>query len=332
MSSKIYRDNSLDILKGIGILTMVMGHSNMGESFNLYIAGFHMQLFFLVSGYLFNAKKYELKNFIKRKTQSLLYPYVTFAIITILYCLFISLLKDENVYDFPNCLLGIIYSNRSIFPITGALWFLQCLFIISILFWFISRCKEWIVNSLICMFFVLAYLQSYYDLWLPFALDSALSAIIFFFIGFKLQKFKGNLPLSVNKSFILGILLIISTCITIYFNGSVNPRTCTYNNYILYYTNATVATLGWYFISCLLTNRSKIGDYLSIMGKDSIVFVGLNQLIITSLYHGFNFTCQFDSPMERAMRNIFICVLTIIFLTWVTNIIGNSKYKVFIGK
>ena len=49
MSSKIYRDNSLDILKGFGILTMVMGHSNMGESFNLYIAGFHMQLFFLVS-------------------------------------------------------------------------------------------------------------------------------------------------------------------------------------------------------------------------------------------------------------------------------------------
>lgn len=332
MSCKIYRDNSLDILKGFGILTMVMGHSNMGESFNLYIAGFHMQLFFLVSGYLFNAKKYELKNFIKRKTQSLLYPYVTFAIITILYCLLISLLKDENVYDFPNYLLGVIYSNRSIFPITGALWFLQCLFIVSVLFWFISRCKKWIGNSLICMFFILAYLQSYYDLWLPFALDSALSAIIFFFIGFKLQKFKCNLPLSFNKSLVSGILLIILTGISIYFNGPVNPRTCTYNNYILYYINAIIATLGWYFISYLLTNHSKIGDYLSIMGKDSIVFVGLNQLIITSLYQGFNLIYQFDSPIERATRNIFICVFTIIFLVWTTRIISNSKYKVFIGK
>lgn len=51
------RNPVIDILKGIGIVSMVMGHSNFGSLFEIYIAGFHMQLFFIISGYLFKRKR-----------------------------------------------------------------------------------------------------------------------------------------------------------------------------------------------------------------------------------------------------------------------------------
>ena len=58
MSQLGKRNSSLDVLKGIGIISMVMGHSNMGSLFEIYIAGFHMQLFFIISGFLYKPERY----------------------------------------------------------------------------------------------------------------------------------------------------------------------------------------------------------------------------------------------------------------------------------
>ena len=46
-----------DIYRGFGILLMVMGHVGFGIHFYHYIHGFHMPLFFLVSGYFTNPEK-----------------------------------------------------------------------------------------------------------------------------------------------------------------------------------------------------------------------------------------------------------------------------------
>lgn len=46
----VKRDRSIDILKGILILLVVLGHSRV--KFSHVIFWFHMPLFFIVSGYL----------------------------------------------------------------------------------------------------------------------------------------------------------------------------------------------------------------------------------------------------------------------------------------
>ncbi len=53
------RDKTLDVLKGIGIILMVVGHS--GSRLANFIYLFHMALFFMASGYVWNDKK--VKNF-----------------------------------------------------------------------------------------------------------------------------------------------------------------------------------------------------------------------------------------------------------------------------
>lgn len=330
------RDNALDILKGIGIITMIMGHSNMGENFILYVAGFHMQLFFIVSGYLFNQFKYSFKEFTKRKIKTLIIPYLTFAITTLVYCVIISLVNKSNIYDFPNCLIGIAFSNRSIFPITGALWFLQCLFCVNILFFLSGKFGEIIRAIIISIFFLGAWCQSRYDVWLPFALDSALSAIVLFYIGYLLKNVTFK-PTNTKTILFIAIITLSITYFTIKFNGDVNPRTCSYGlYYLLYYINSLLATLGWYFLIIYIgmykSMYKKIGCYISKIGKDSIVFVGLNQLIIVTLYQICRYFYSFPNSSERAIRNILICGLTLFILKFLSDWIGKSRYKILIGK
>lgn len=51
-SYSINRVESIDVLKGIGILFMVLGHMHFSVIFIHYVYAFHMPLFFLISGYL----------------------------------------------------------------------------------------------------------------------------------------------------------------------------------------------------------------------------------------------------------------------------------------
>lgn len=66
------------MIKGIGIILMVMGHS--GFPFTKYIYLFHMSIFFIASGYLYKDKDsdtlYSIFKFIFRKIKSLWLPYV----------------------------------------------------------------------------------------------------------------------------------------------------------------------------------------------------------------------------------------------------------------
>lgn len=327
------RDNALDILKGIGIITMVMGHSNMGETFISYVAGFHMQLFFIVSGYLFSQSKYNIFDYTRRKAKTLLFPYATFAMITLIFCCLVSIVLQSNVFDFPDCLIGIIYSNRSIFPITGALWFLQCLFWVSIIFYLCGIMGEMVRAIMIFVFLAAAWVQSYYDFWLPFALDSTLSALVLFYIGYILNMLNKPKELPNRYNLVISVILLCLTYYTIKLNGDVNPRTCSYgNNYFAYYFNAVSATVGWYFFAKCISRVAVASDNISAIGRDSIVFVGLNQLVIVSLYQLALIFYDFPNSYERALRNICIFLITIFILRVLTNIISKSKYRLLIGK
>lgn len=60
------RNISIDIIKGIGIILMVGGHCGMPFTHFIYL--FHMAIFFMASGYCFNASNSETMR--KRKIAS----------------------------------------------------------------------------------------------------------------------------------------------------------------------------------------------------------------------------------------------------------------------
>ena len=76
------RIQSIDNAKGIGIILVVIGHSvDVFSAIGVSISSFHMPLFFILSGFLFNENNNSLKDFVYKRTRQLLIPFVAFSII-----------------------------------------------------------------------------------------------------------------------------------------------------------------------------------------------------------------------------------------------------------
>ncbi|MBR6903017.1 MAG: acyltransferase family protein, partial [Clostridia bacterium] len=96
MSDK--RDKSIDLAKGIGIILVFIGHINFPETVVNIINAFHMPLFFVCSGYLYDSKydRLSTRDFIKKKAKSLLFPYYFLGAIIVAYNSLISLIVLKN--------------------------------------------------------------------------------------------------------------------------------------------------------------------------------------------------------------------------------------------
>ena len=87
------RNLNIDIIKGIGIILMVGGPCGMPFTHFIYL--FHMAIFFMASGYCFNASNSEtmqdVLSFVKRKFKGLWFPYVLWtAVFSLLHNVFIK--------------------------------------------------------------------------------------------------------------------------------------------------------------------------------------------------------------------------------------------------
>lgn len=62
----------IDIVRGIGIFLVIMGHTYRSNQVLNWIVSFHMPLFFILSGWLrdCNRKAFEWKTFILKKIQA----------------------------------------------------------------------------------------------------------------------------------------------------------------------------------------------------------------------------------------------------------------------
>lgn len=134
------RNEIIDLMKALGIIFMVMGHS--GAPFVREIYLFHMPLFFMISGYclkeIYSDSMKNIFTFIKKKIMSLYIPCLCMCIsCSILHNIFISiyLLNDKKwklndfIISFLKCFL---FSGGSEF--SGTAWFLRTLFLSSIIY------------------------------------------------------------------------------------------------------------------------------------------------------------------------------------------------------
>lgn len=145
--SIVERYKVIDVIKGYGICLMVCGHS--GAPFTNWIYLFHMALFFIASGYLWNERnavtKKNVVQYVKRKAKSLWLPFVLinlFFTVTQNFFLKIGIYStDAGASVLPvtpldtsaaikKVLGNIIFSGGS--QLAGATWFLRSLFCITI--------------------------------------------------------------------------------------------------------------------------------------------------------------------------------------------------------
>lgn len=114
---------------------------NFAVSITTFIYTFHMPLFIFISGTLFynEIKKYSFKEFVQKKFKRLVIPYLAFGVLLVIPIKFLA-----NYYSpaqLPNAITyGLLFGQDTV----QHLWFLPCLFFVTILFYilFVVLFKE----------------------------------------------------------------------------------------------------------------------------------------------------------------------------------------------
>lgn len=145
------RNYTISIVKGIGIILMVVGHAEAPWFITNFIYTFHMPLFFIAAGYFFSRKYLnDPWTFISRRIKGLYVPFVTWAVIfLVLHNLWFKLgLLNEAYGNWTGGVthpytvsqfwtrLMLIFTNMSGYDefMAGAFWFFRGLLLASVLF------------------------------------------------------------------------------------------------------------------------------------------------------------------------------------------------------
>lgn len=185
------RFDYLDIAKGLGILFVVWAHIMLTGLSHQMIYAFHMPLFFLLSGMLFQRKKYNsFLQFVKKRAERLLVPYVLWSVVTwCVWALFRYVRHDEVAsYWMPLLQTFIAQGSGEFIVHNSALWFIPCLFLVEILYFGISLLNV-SLRLLICFgcaglsFLLGSIFGSDYWFLLPWNVDAALIALPFYGVG-----------------------------------------------------------------------------------------------------------------------------------------------------
>lgn len=84
MESKKVRDTYIDIAKGIGMLLVIYGHlAERSDFLRIIIYSFHMPLFFIISGYYFNAQA-DFRAVLKKGLKQIVAPAYLFLVLDFL--------------------------------------------------------------------------------------------------------------------------------------------------------------------------------------------------------------------------------------------------------
>ena len=113
-------------------------------------------------------------------------------------------------------------------------------------------------------------------------------------------------------------------------NGSINMREGRYSIIPLFWVNATLATIIGLIISKVWVENFKVryfNRYVCSVGKESIVYLCLNQIVIFILNGVFD---HFTIPY--VIKQPLLLIFSLIILYAICRIVFNSTFKIFFGR
>ncbi len=186
------RVDAFDIMKGVAILLMVVGHTT-GKIplLRAFIFSFHMPLFFLLSGYFFRPSP--LLAALKKNFRRLYVPYLFTALLLALHMMLLAYAHGQDVWGvflvrLRATLLGsgapLVLGMR---PAIGAIWFLAALFWALLLFNLALRTR---FPLLVCLLLAALCFFLQGKLFLPQSIQPACSATLFLYAGYSARRYR----------------------------------------------------------------------------------------------------------------------------------------------
>lgn len=282
-----------DAFRAIMILSIAYGHAALGGDLRKYVYSFHVAAFFFISGYFFKTSDISFRQFAWKKFKSLMIPYYSFAVISILVFFPLGSFASDKLdvaiksTDLLPNVLGMLWANGR----TGymkwnlPLWFIPCLFTTVLaaypcVKWISEKCRNkskmlLIVGVLTTVLSVLND-QALHFYGLPFHFETTVFMLPFFVMGL-LCKERNLLPES-GHALIGSVCICISYVLAVYANSSVDYVTSSYGNICIFYLTAGISIVGFASIAKIL--RSKALYYL---GNNSLPILLMHKFPIVAL-------------------------------------------------
>lgn len=195
MDKAYYRE--IDIIKGVAILLVILGHSFCSYPFDLgrqcpeklieFVRSFQMPLFFMASGFLFSWRG-SFSDFARNKVKRLLLPYLAFGFATLVLRICFGSVTHSGKIDIVSGLIKVATG--------GYYWFLYALFLIMLLMRFVKKPAGWAVIALssiiVCMFTTIQEVPI-------FTLGRSIYYSFFFVCGIAIKEFYSCILLKINN-------------------------------------------------------------------------------------------------------------------------------------
>lgn len=282
-------DSTFDIMKGICILLVIVGHM---VSDNKIIYSFHMPLFFIVGGYFTKDMLYtysEFRSYTKKNIKRLLLPYFVTMLGLTLLGLFLAYMKG-NLNLFISPLLSTLwmsgdelYTNYGVVYV-NALWFLVALFWTRELFYmllmffklhnFVINDKSILIICAILVFIVCQIKMNFCLPPLPLCFLQGVNALLFYSIGWYVRR--NSLPKSI-------IILVLFWPLAVLF-GHIDMLGCYYEFFPIDILGACGGTYLMYLLSKYLSRVEHSNINLFKYLIKLLRWCGVNSLLILCVH------------------------------------------------
>ena len=345
----------LDMVKGIGIFFVVLGHIEyIGNPLRVWISSYHMPLFFIVSGLLMAVKNEPARDFtesVRKKFRGIIIPYLWFS-------LAYFIIDIANVYIIRNIDIHTFWVD-TISSVTfygmSVLWFLPAIFLANIGFLFLKEHFPDRVNAVLLLgialfcYFIQKKISGVYD-------ANADSLLITSIINFVRVFLRASIGMSfvgyayyiriLSEKYLLcrfdfssikvriiqllaGIVMLLINIWLSTVNGAVDMHYIILNNVALYYIGAF---LGCYGIILILRSLPSV-RLVTYFGRNSLIVMACH-VNFYILYASLRIALKIDQYVTHAKHYIFLAVtvfFVFVFSTIVIELI-NRYFPFVMGK
>ena len=226
--------------------------------------------------------------------------------------------------------------NTKDLPIAGALWFLTALFFAEAYYLIFERLiknnsiRATIVIIVAC---VASYLQNCAGYRLPLSMDTALVCMGFLEFGRILKKldnssFMTRMVSKKSKLLIMAIALLLLNAALSFVNEYVNIREGWYGFVPLFWINAIIGSAAYLasviWFKEMTKDSNEIRKVLLFIGKKSMIFVCLNQLVILLVSIGYEAA---GLTQNIYVRGVIVLIISVVVLYLLCLTIGRIKSK-----
>ena len=148
------RDIAIDVMKGIGILLVLLGHvCGLPPVLNHVLKSFRMPMFFIIAGCFSKSYSLELdlKATIKHYAKRLIIPYLVTMLATCLWFMLKAYLGVVSWGEVLSHFISIFWADVNVLHLPfgnvgiGVVWFLLALFWAKVLLLFITKWEKWVL-------------------------------------------------------------------------------------------------------------------------------------------------------------------------------------------